>query len=222
MSENKLKGLFGGGSADDDDDVKKSLADFSQRFVDTNGDGIPDDEVRSNFETVVRKAPPETLQRATASAIQTRPPAQRNELDQMLKDRQQGKNLVDIQRTGESGPASAGSGGASGGGGLDDLLGGLLGGGGAAGGGGIGDILGGLLGGGGGGGSTQSQQGGGGIGDILGGLLGGGDNDRPTPNPQATQQQGGGGGIGDLIRGPLGTMIMGGIAAFAAKEMLGK
>jgi hypothetical protein len=50
------------------------------------------------------------------------------------------------------------------GGGLDDIVGGLLGGG--DGGGGLGDMLGGLLGGGGGGG--------GGLGDLLGGLLGGG------------------------------------------------
>jgi hypothetical protein len=216
----KLKGLFGGGSADhDDEDVKKSLSDFSRRFVDANGDGIPDDEVRSNFETVVKRASPETLQRATASAIQNLPPAQRSELDQMLKDRQQGKNLVDIQRTGESNATTAGGGGAAGGGGLDDLLGGLLGGGGAAGGGGIGDILGGLLGGGGGGGSNQPQSGGGGLGDILGGLLGGGDD---QSNNQATQKPADGGGIGDLLSGPLGKMIMGGIAAFAAKEMLGK
>jgi hypothetical protein len=214
----KLKGLFGGGSADnDEEDVKKSLSDFSQRFVDANGDGIPDDEVRHNFETVVKRASPDTLQRATASAIQNLPPAQRSELEQMLRDRQQGKNLVDIQRTGESTATTAGGGAADSGGGLDDLLGGLLGGG-AAGGGGLGDILGGLLGGG--GGSTQSQpQSGGGLGDILGGLLGGSDT---TPNNQATQQGDSGGGLGDILSGPLGKMIMGGIAAFAAKEMLGK
>lgn len=59
----------------------------------------------------------------------------------------------------------------SGGGGIGDVIGGLLGGGNGgstSGGGGIGDILGGLLGGG------NSSSGGGGIGDILGGLLGGG------------------------------------------------
>lgn len=57
----------------------------------------------------------------------------------------------------------------SSGGGLGDIIGGLLGGGSGSGssGGGIGDIIGGLLGGGSGSGS------GGGIGDILGGLLGG-------------------------------------------------
>lgn len=65
--------------------------------------------------------------------------------------------------------------GKAGGGGLGDILGGLLGGGGqqqstAQGGGGLGDILGGLLG----GGSSSGSAGGGNvIGDILGGLLGG-------------------------------------------------
>ncbi|MFC9788720.1 DUF937 domain-containing protein [Rhodococcus sp. NPDC127528] len=53
----------------------------------------------------------------------------------------------------------------AGGGGLGDLLGGLLGGG-QSGGGGLGNVLGGLLGGG--------QSAGGGLGDLLGGLLGGG------------------------------------------------
>lgn len=56
------------------------------------------------------------------------------------------------------------------GGGIGDIIGGLLGGGsgsGGAGGGGIGDVLGGLLGGG------SGSSGGGGIGDLLGGLFGG-------------------------------------------------
>jgi hypothetical protein len=52
------------------------------------------------------------------------------------------------------------------GGGIGDVIGGLLGGGDSSGGGGIGDLLGGLLGGG-------KSSGGGGIGDLLGGLLGG-------------------------------------------------
>ncbi len=64
--------------------------------------------------------------------------------------------------------AQGGQGGQSGGG-LEDILGGILGGGGSgSGGGGLGDILGSVLGGGGG-----SSSGGGGLGDILGGVLGG-------------------------------------------------
>lgn len=55
------------------------------------------------------------------------------------------------------------------GGGIEDLLGGLLGGGSSSSGGGLDDLIGGLLGGGGG-----QRSGGGGLGDVLGGLLGGG------------------------------------------------
>lgn len=59
----------------------------------------------------------------------------------------------------------ADAGEAQSGGGIGDVIGGLLGGGGSSGGG-IGDVLGGLLGGG-------KSSGGGGIGDLLGGLFGG-------------------------------------------------
>lgn len=90
----------------------------------------------------------------------------------------------------------------TGGGGLGDLLGGLLGGasaagrsasgtqgGGGLGGGGLGDLLGGLLGGAQGGGSTTSHAstGGGGLGDLLGAVLGG------------AAAGGAGGGLGDML-----------------------
>ena len=68
---------------------------------------------------------------------------------------------------------------------------------GGGGGGGLGGMLGGLLGGGG------SSGGGGG----LGGLMGGG--------------SGGGGGGGGLLGGTLGKVAMGGIAAYAMKELMG-
>ncbi len=89
-----------------------------------------------------------------------------------------------------------GSGSAAGGGGLGDLLGGMLGGatsagrtaaGGAQGGGGLGDLLGGLLGGAQGGGTTNASAGGGGLGDLLGGLLGG------------AAAGGAAGGLGDML-----------------------
>lgn len=94
--------------------------------------------------------------------------------------------------------------GASGGGGLADLLGGLLGGG-AAGGASSGDassgdmgdmagMLGGLLGG---GGAAAGASGGGGLMDLLGGLLGGGG--APTGASGAS-----GGGLSDLLGGLLG------------------
>lgn len=78
-----------------------------------------------------------------------------------------------LKKQGDSGSSAAES---ESGGGIGDLLGGLLGGGSSSGsssGGGIGDLLGGLLGG---GSSSSSSNSGGGdlIGQVLGGLLGGG------------------------------------------------
>ncbi len=107
-----------------------------------------------------------------------------------------------------------GSGQKQSGGGIGDLLGGLLGGGQTqqASGGGLGSILGGLLGGGGG---TQ-QASGGGLGDILGGLLGGG----------GGTQQASGGGLGDILGGLLGggggtQQASGGGLGDALNDMLG-
>ena len=78
------------------------------------------------------------------------------------------------------GNKSAGAGQADSGGGIGDMLGGLLGG--DSNGGGLGDMLGGMFGG---------AKNDGGLGDMLGGLLGGG-------------KYGGGGGIGDMLGGLLG------------------
>ena len=205
----KLKGLWGGGSGDAEKDPKKSLSDFSKRFADADGDGIPDDEVRANFNTAIQVASPEQVQRAAVKTIENLPAAKRDELAKMLQDRQAGRNMVDIQRTGETTTASSTSGTSqSGGGGLDDILGGLLGGSSDGGGGGLGGILGGLLGG-------SSSSSGGGLDDILGGLLGG-----STPSSDTNvADSSSGGGLGDLISGPLGKMIMGGIAAYVAKEI---
>jgi hypothetical protein len=223
MSDN-LKGLFGGGSGDDD--TRKSLSDFADRY--TTGDpneGYDDNEARENFQKILQTAPPDVIQRAAHQTYEHLPEAQRSELNQMLQDRQQGKNLVDIQRSGEQG------GGAQGGDPLSNLLGGLMGGAGGSGGGGLGDILGGLLGGSSGGGSSSgSSGGGGGLGDILGGLLGGGDDEKTTrqtaPSGNTGATASGGGGLGDmfggLLSGPMGKVIMGGIAAYATKELMGK
>jgi hypothetical protein len=91
-----------------------------------------------------------------------------------------------------------------GGGGLDDLLGGLMGGG-ASGGQGGGSPLDALLGGQAPGGPSGQQmpfgeqpQGGGGLGDLLGGLMGAGG------APGGGAQGGGGGGLGDLLGSLMG------------------
>jgi hypothetical protein len=81
---------------------------------------------------------------------------------------------------------------------------------------GLDDILGSILGGGSGG---SGGSGGGGLGDIFGSLLGGG----ATTDTGATAGGGGGGfDLGDLMKSPAAKAVIGGIAAFAMKEMLNK
>jgi uncharacterized membrane protein YebE (DUF533 family) len=89
------------------------------------------------------------------------------------------------------------------GGGLGDLLGGALGGGSSSSGGGLGDLLGGALG----GGSTQSSTGAsGGLGDLMGGLLGGGANSGTGMGDILGKLGGSGaaGGLGGLLTDALG------------------
>jgi len=150
--------------------------------------------------------------------------------------------MVTIERTGEA-RATVGRGAGDAGGGMDDMLGGIFGGlfgGGsntpepqqmprqqAPAGGGMDDMLGGLLGSLlGGGGGQQMPRGGSAsasdpFGDLLGGMLGGGmgaptSQQRQQPNMQQ------GGGIGDILGNPLGKAVLGGIAAYAMREMMGK
>ncbi len=215
MTDN-LKGLFGGGTNDDDN--RKQLRDFADRY--TQGDpseGYSDDEARQNFQRILQSAPPDVIQRAAHQTYQHLPENRRSELNQMLQDRQQGKNLVEIQRSGEQG-------GQGGGDPLSDLFGGLMGGG--AGAGGLGGLLGGLLGGGN-DSSRGTSGGGGGLGDIVGGLFGGGDDNEsqtrqgtPSSNTGAADSGGIGDMFGGLLSGPMGKVIMGGIAAYAAKELM--
>ena len=102
----------------------------------------------------------------------------------------------------------------AGGGGLGDLLGGMLGGasaggrnaGGAQSGGGLGDLLGGLLGGASAGARASSGQQGGGFGDLLGGLLGG----ASSAGGSTSQASVGGGGLGDMLGAVLGGAAAGG------------
>ena len=223
-ASSQLKGIFGGGEASNDKDGDGKPDDFVQRYTTGNpNDGYSTDEAKERFQKVLKTASPDQLQMALSKTVQNLPEDQRKELSQMIQDRQQGKNMVQVERTGDA-PSSGQSGS---GGGLDDVLGGLLGG---SGGGGLGDILGGLLGG--------ASGGGGGLGDILGSLLGGSDDAKPSqqqvPTTQTTsrsqsgavdQQSSGGGGLDDLLgsilSGPQGKAIMGGIAAFAMQAMQG-
>ncbi|MGH2558741.1 MAG: hypothetical protein ACRDJH_06735 [Thermomicrobiales bacterium] len=84
----------------------------------------------------------------------------------------------------------------------------------SGGGAGLDDLLGSLM-----GGSASGQAGGGGIGDLFGSLMGGGDSDRGTT--QATASGGAGGfDVGDILGSNVGKAVLGGIAAFAMKEIL--
>ena len=99
---------------------------------------------------------------------------------------------------------------------IDDILGGS--GTAQAGGGGLGDLLSGLLGGATAGGRAASgAQGGGGLGDLLGGLLGGAQAGGGTTNASSA----GGGGLGDLLGGLLGGAAAGG-AGGGLGDMLNK
>lgn len=223
--------------------------DFINRY--TTGDpteGFSSEEAVSYLQQLRGEVPPEVLQRAAVATVQNLPDNQRKAFAEMLQRRQQGAGMVTIERTGEA-RATQGRGGAQAGGdaGMDDLLGGLFGsllGGGMAqpapqpqprpqaqqapsGGLGMDDVLGGLLGSLLGGGAAPAPQGRGApandpFGDLLGGMLGGGmapEPQRQQPQPQAQTQ---GGGIGDILSSPLGKAVLGGIAAFAMKEMMGQ
>ena len=197
-----LKGLFGGAADDDDQEIlpgeKKGQAkDFISRY--TTGDpteGYSDEEARDRFSKVLQNASPETIQRAARQTIDNLPEDKRADFARMLQQRQAGQGMVDIQRTGETGAAQSDSRG----GGTPDL----------------GGLLGGLLGGGGGGGAGGM----GGLDDLLGGLMGGG---RSSGRSGATEGGGMGdmfGGLGGMLGSPVGKAIMGGIAAYAMKEMI--
>lgn len=215
--------------------------DFVQRY--TSGppaEGFSSEEAVGYLRQLREEVPPEVLQRAAVSTVQNLPDDQRKAFAEMLQRRQQGTGMVTIERTGEA-RATEGRGGAQAGGvGMDDMLGGLFGsllGGGMAQpepqpaprsqqapDGGLDDMLGGLLGSLLGGGATQAPRGSTGgdpFGDILGSLLGGGAALPHEAEPQQRQQpQEQGGGIGDILGSPLGKAVLGGIAAYAMKEMM--
>jgi hypothetical protein len=189
---------------------------------------------------VRQEAPPEVLQRAAVETVRNLPDDQRKAFAEMLQRRQSGSNMVTIERTGEA-RTTEGRGGSQPGGGMDDMLGGLFGGlfgGGMAqpdpypqprqtpqgqGGFGADDMLGGLLGGLLGGGAQpqprgSSQPDSNPFDDLLGGMFGGGGNAAEDQYRQQPQAQGG--GVDEILSSPLGKAVLGGIAAFAMKEMM--
>jgi len=218
--------------------------DFINRYTTGHpSEGFSSEEAVNYLRQVRNEAPPEVMQRAAVETVRNLPEDQRKAFAEMLQRRQAGSGMVTIERTGQA-HAAEGRSGAQAGGGMDDMLGGLFGGlfgGGttqpdpypqprqtpqAQGPGGFGsdDMLGGLLGGLLGGGMTQQQQrrssqpDNNPFDDLFGGLFGGGD-DQPAPR-QRQQPQAQGGGVDEILSSPLGKAVLGGIAAFAMKEMM--
>ncbi|HET8523100.1 MAG TPA: hypothetical protein VFL82_07700 [Thermomicrobiales bacterium] len=177
--ESTLKQMFGGGSFESNDKAKQAQ-DFVNRYE--QGDpteGYSKEEALQHYQQVAQHASPETMQRATKQAVERLNPDQRSAFAKMLQERQSGQVQRQLPQEG-----------AQSGGGIDDILGGLLGGG----------------------------AGGGGIGNILGSLVGGGG--APSANTGAVESGNQGGGIGDILGSNVGKAIMGGIAAYAMKEIL--
>jgi hypothetical protein len=217
--------------------------DFINRYTTGNpSEGFSSEEAVNYLREVRAEAPPEVMQRAAVETVRNLPDDQRKAFAEMLQRRQAGSGMVTIERTGEA-RAAEGRGGAQAGGGMDDMLGGLFGGlfgGGmtqpepypqprrtpqAQGQGGFGadDMLGGLLGGLLGGGMTQqprgsSQPDNNPFDDLFGGMFGGGDDEAVPQQRQQPQAQRG--GVDELLSSPLGKAVLGGIAAFAMKEMM--
>ncbi|MCC6945434.1 MAG: hypothetical protein IT335_12700 [Thermomicrobiales bacterium] len=234
--ENAFKSIMAGG----DDESRAQAQGFVQRVTEGNPlEGFTDDDVQESAK-ILQSLTPEQRQQALRASMQNITSNvsgdQRSSLNDMLKQRQAGQGMVDITRSGDNVAPGAGSSGGDSGGGLDDLLGGLLGG--AGGGGGLDDMLGQILGGG--GGQSQQSSGGGGIGDLIGGLLGGGGGGKSSGGggggglddllggllggggSATAQAQDSSGGFGDILTGPLGKAILAGAAGYAMKEILGK
>jgi hypothetical protein len=218
--------------------------DFINRYSTGNpAEGYSSQEALDYLRQVQREAPPEVLQRAAVETVRNLPDDQRREFGEMLARRQAGQGMVTIERTGEA-RAAEGRSAAPGGAGMDDMLGGLFGGlfgdmgqpqpqprqvPQGQGGFGADDMLGGLLGGLLGGGMAQTQSrdsSGGGLGDLFGGFFGGDDEPegqyRQQPQTQQQPQQQQRGGVDEILSSTLGKAVLGGIAAFAMKEMMDK
>jgi hypothetical protein len=157
MTEDKLKGLFGGGEADDAQGGQRAerqarraargdgggrggrrrdrspeevehAKDFINRYSTGNpSEGFSSEEAVNYLRQVRQEAPPEVLQRAAVETVRNLPDDQRKAFAEMLQRRQSGSNMVTIERTGQAHEAQGRS-GAESGGGMDDMLGGLFGG----------------------------------------------------------------------------------------------
>jgi hypothetical protein len=193
-----LGSLFGG---DSDDDRRAKANDFVNRVDSGNPtEGFSTEEALASYHQVANNLSPQELQDAATQALERFSPEQRREFSQMLQSKAgvSGAPTDDprqiAQLTSQLQSQSP-----------DGLL-GLLGGGG-----GIDGILGGLLGGGG------SSGGGGGLSGLIGGLFGGGDDKNTAPAASGSQQ----GGLGIDLGNPIVQAILAAIAAIAMKKFMG-
>jgi hypothetical protein len=187
--ESAMKGLFGGG---DEGEVQQKAAeaeDFVKRYEEGNpAEGYSTEEAVQHYKQVAANASPEQLQKATQQAVQKLTPEQRADFSKMLQQRQAGQVQ---QRQGDTA-------GVSGGMGLDDILGSLMGGAGQT------------------PGATSI------LGSLMGGMTG---QPGATTQTGATGQPGAGSGgldIGDLLNNPAAKAILAGVAAFGMKELMDK
>ncbi len=214
-----LKGLFGGGdqggggdraerqaerqarraqrqewrSMKDNPDVQQRMQDFYNRYTTGHpAEGYTTQEAYQAYQQAAQEATPQQMQKALQQTVQNMTPDQRAEFNQMLQQRQRGQGTVNIPRQ-DPGP-----------GGLLDTIGSLFGASAA----------------------TQAAQPAPPVHDVgdggfLGHLFGHGQQQAPQPALQQAQQQSGDEGsiFPGFLDNPLAKVIMGGVAAYAAKEI---
>ena len=189
--DSALKGLFGGGG--DDAAGKERAREFVRRYNEGPKDqGYEASEARDQLNQLLPHANSDQVERATRQALNDLPEDQRSQFG----------DFVGQLRQREPGGQAAGGGGGFG---MDDIAGMFGQSGGSANS--VSDLFGGLMGGG------AGRSSGGDLGGMLGGLFGGGDSDDRS-------QTSGGGGMSGFLSSGAGKVVLGGIAAYLAKEML--
>lgn len=173
-----LGGLFGGHDDDDEQVRRQRATDFIDRYDRGRPyDGMNDDEVLHNYQTVAGRLSPQEYEEATADAFSRLDREERRQLRRQMRQQRGGQGMIDDDDDDPRAMArELGQYRQQGG---DDPLGGLFG-------------------------------GGGGLGGMVGGLLGG----------SGGQPQSGSSG-GNFLGSPIGKAVMGGVAAYAMRRMMG-
>lgn len=188
--EKALTGLFGSGP---EADAKSQRAqDFVQRYSQGAPDqGYTTDEAVGQLNNLLGHANSDQVERATRHTLESLPENQRTEFGQFV-------NQLHERQTGQA------SGGTPSVNDISRMFGQS---GGSANS--VGDLFGSLFGGGG-------SSGGGAINNMLGGLFG----DQSQEKRQTGSSSSGMGGLGDFMNSGVGKVVLGGIAAYLAKELM--